>query len=95
MGVESVQNDMNHNDRFIEQIYDVHNMVLEPAQNGNENHIEDESLRRSTRIRRTPTFLEDYHHQLMLFPHDKRMDKNNRICYSLDLVISHKNLSDK
>jgi len=62
-------------------------------QNEAGNSIEQEQLRRSTRTRRTPTFLEDYHHQLMISPCEEKLKEKVR--YPLDSIMSYKSLSEK
>ena len=54
-----------------------------------------EELRRSTRTRKTPTFLEDYHHQIMMSPCSKKLEENKKVRYPLNSVLSYKNLSEK
>jgi len=62
-------------------------------QNEAGNSIEQEQLRRSTRARRTPTFLEDHHHQLMISPCKEKF--KDKVRYPLDSVMSYKSLSEK
>jgi len=58
----------------------------------NENNVIHDNLRRCTRIRRPPTYLGDYHHQMMITPYNKIMKPKVR--YPLDLVISYNKLSN-
>jgi len=63
------------------------------AQSNDENHVEEDGMRRSTRIRRAPTFLEDYRHQIMLSPFNKELKQNNKVHYPIESVISYNKLS--
>jgi len=40
-----------------------------------EEHTKQETLRRSTRVKKTPTFLEDYYHSIMALPCNEDLKK--------------------
>jgi len=76
-----------------------------------ENNIETDILRRSNRTRKAPTFLKDYHQQLMMSINhegvknnliennaeeiDHEIKKSKKVYYSLSFYISYKRLSNK
>ena len=62
-------------------------------QRQNENNVIHDDLRRSTRIRRPYTYMEDYHHQMMVASCNKNL--NSKVHYPFDFVISYNKLSDK
>jgi len=57
-----------------------------------EESIEQEGPRRSTRIKKPPTYLEDYHHNIMTSP-CSNMTQKNKVTYPLSSVISYKGLA--
>jgi len=50
-------------------------------------------LKRSIIIRKAPTFHEDYHHQIS--PYEETSQKYDKVRYTLNFVLSYKNLSEK
>jgi len=47
-------------------------------------YVETEEPRRSTRVKRTPTFLQDYRHQIMATPTDGSSKENKEVRYPLN-----------
>jgi len=54
-----------------------------------------ENLTRSTRTRKAPTFLEDYHHQLQMSLFDESLQKSNKVHHPLNFELSYENLLNK
>ena len=50
-----------------------------PVQKEIEEHDETEKPSWSTRVKRTPTFLQDYHHQIMATPTDESLEENKEV----------------
>jgi len=64
------------------------NLKEQEEQRQSQEQVEHEILRRSTRERKTPAYMEDYHHQIMATPCYKTLRNNDKVLYRLSYVIS-------
>jgi len=71
------------------------NLIDQEEQRQSQEQVEHEILRRSTRERKTPAYLEDYHHQIMATPCNKTLRNNDKALYPLNSVISYRKLSER
>jgi len=93
---KSERNELNYDQSFMEYMYDsphdnYHRGSMNEVANTENRDFRD--LRRSTRSRRSPAYLEDYHHQLLTS--SEKVINIGTTRYALNSILSNKNLSDE
>jgi len=93
---KSEQNKLNYDQNFMEYMFEsphdsYHRGNMNEVANTKNKDVGD--LKRSTRSRRSPTYLEDYHHQLLTS--SEKVINTGTTRYALNLVLLYKNLSNE